>query len=65
METEALHHLIADAHKSVIRPGDPYEPVPLIDEIVERLTAAKVAFLAGDKRAASKHFDPNYEPAVA
>lgn len=58
--TEPLYHLISDAHKGVLHPNDPYEPVAIIDEMIERLTAARSAYLTGDTVAASGHFDPRY-----
>lgn len=60
-DAEPLHHLISDAHKGVLHPGDPYEPVGLIEEIVSRLETAKAAFLAGDTVAASAAFDAAYK----
>lgn len=58
---EALYHLISDAHKGVLRPGDPYDAETIIDSIIARLERAKAAHLAGDRVTASREFDPRYE----
>lgn len=58
---EPLHHLISDAHHSVLKHDGYGKALPLIDSIIARLQRAKIAYLAGDTVKASREFDPNYE----
>lgn len=67
---EALYLLIADAHQAVLHENafkqpERNDPVPMIEEIVARLEAAKAMYLAGNRVEASRLFDPRYEVTAA